>query len=544
MKEAYASEIEDEDPDRRGQEDSIYKGESNGNNKERKRQTGFLDEKDFMLEKTPSSTSTTSLGEKKDSIEKKDKVVHDREIDLFSKESPGKKSSDKDPVAVLQKKDSGYIKGNPTMDDLIIHLKSNKAIRKGSETNKAHSMNNAEQIKDLEILKKETTIPIAQTAELELPLEKYKEKQKSQTDYDFDINTIRKSKKNLKPRVVKRKMSEISPQREGVFFMDDLTENFLLDPYFGFKSPYYIDVVEHEDYLEFGKEKLKKPFVEKPLDAENHNINIYYPVNDGGGCKRLFRKTHNVASDFEPNTNQIRKEGCYIYEAFLPTEGFDIKVYTVGPNYAHAETRKAPVLDGVVQRTKEGKEVRYPVNLTYEEKLIAKKIVIAFGQNVCGFDLLRSKGKSYVCDVNGWSFVKGSNKYYADCAILLRDMILAKFAPNRINPLAPHPNLYNQKVTIMDDPHLFRPKVNEVGASKEELRSVVAIFRHGDRKPKQKMKMIVYCIVFLLFFRQPIQDFSSFSIPLPTIRKNLLSKVQRCWKYILFCLINLRNSSK
>jgi len=48
----------------------------------------------------------------------------------------------------------------------------------------------------------------------------------------------------------------------------------------------------------------------------------------------------------------------------LPTDGFDIKIYAVGADYAHAEARKCPTLDGIVQRTQDGKEVRYPVNLS------------------------------------------------------------------------------------------------------------------------------------------------------------------------------------
>ena len=61
----------------------------------------------------------------------------------------------------------------------------------------------------------------------------------------------------------------------------------------------------------------------------------------------------------------------------------------MGPDYAHAEARKSPALDGKVERDSEGKEVRYPVILSNKEKLIARKVCLAFNQMVCGFDLLR-----------------------------------------------------------------------------------------------------------------------------------------------------------
>lgn len=54
------------------------------------------------------------------------------------------------------------------------------------------------------------------------------------------------------------------------------------------------------------------------------------------------------------------------------------QVYTVGPDYAHAEARKSPALDGKVERDSEGKEVRYPVMLTAMEKLVARKVCLAF----------------------------------------------------------------------------------------------------------------------------------------------------------------------
>jgi hypothetical protein len=89
-------------------------------------------------------------------------------------------------------------------------------------------------------------------------------------------------------------------------------------------------------------------------------------------------------------------------------------------------------VDGIVQRDDDGKEVRFPILLTNREKDLARRVCLAFRHNVCGFDLLRTQGASYVCDVNGWSFVKKSNKYYDDVAHLLQLMMLRAVAPHRL----------------------------------------------------------------------------------------------------------------
>ena len=242
------------------------------------------------------------------------------------------------------------------------------------------------------------------------------------------------------------------------------------------------ELKEYDEYIVYNGKKIMKPFVEKPRNGDDHNIYIYYPMSHGGGQTRLFRKTRNLSSLYYPNINKIRRDKSYIYEEYLQTDGFDIKVYTVGENYAHAEARKSPSLDGIVERSK-GKEVRYPVNLNPEEKEIARKIVKIFKQNICGFDILRSKGISYVCDVNGWSFVKGNKKYFQDCAILLRKIILSNIDPNL---LIKHP--ISMQIAPVYKEMILR---NKSGKMEEELHSVVAVFRHADRSPKQKMKLVV-----------------------------------------------------
>ena len=205
-----------------------------------------------------------------------------------------------------------------------------------------------------------------------------------------------------------------------------------------------------------------------------------------------------------------------------------MKVYAVGVEYAHAEARKSPVVDGKVMRNARGREVRYPVILSTAEKEIARQVVLAFGQTLCGFDLLRSNGKSYVCDVNGWSFVKDSHKFWQDSANLFRQYCLGTLIPHHLAAFPqPSSNLLGSPMygpSSGDHPyehHGGMASVEQmyqsgVGSSKHstdalpmstpsaftlpkgiaeppeeaegELLCVVAFTRHGDRTPKQKLK--------------------------------------------------------
>ena len=91
-------------------------------------------------------------------------------------------------------------------------------------------------------------------------------------------------------------------------------------------------------------------------------------------------------------------------------------------------------------------------------------------QTVCGFDLLRHHGQPFVCDVNGWSCVKGSPKFYEDLAQIVRRMTLSKLRPSLLKSIArQHAPVLSQSPGCATD-----GSARDDGAE-EELRAVVAV---------------------------------------------------------------------
>lgn len=73
-------------------------------------------------------------------------------------------------------------------------------------------------------------------------------------------------------------------QQQGI----DLPRYAVLDRDSG--NPEDARLEEFDDYIEVNGKVFNKPFVEKPVCADDHNVYIYYPHSAGGGSQRLFRK--------------------------------------------------------------------------------------------------------------------------------------------------------------------------------------------------------------------------------------------------------------
>lgn len=237
----------------------------------------------------------------------------------------------------------------------------------------------------------------------------------------FCINDVHRQRTLLSRHRVYEELQRVDVQIPPfVTVMRDSITNELLDEF-----------AEFPDSIVVNGRRLDKPFIEKPVDADDHNVCVYFP-NNGGMCS-MFRKTDdNRSSEFIPTSNRVRTKGSFVYEQFFETNGrHDIKVYCVNGQFNFAATRKSPTVDGIVERDTTGREKRQLTVLTESEQRMASRIFEAFGQFVCGFDILRVNGQSYVCDVNGWSFVKGNAQYYEKCAQILREKLLVELLKHR-----------------------------------------------------------------------------------------------------------------
>jgi len=298
-------------------------------------------------------------------------------------------------------------------------------------------------------------------------------------------------------------------------------------------------IEEFDDYIVVDGQKLSKPFLEKPADADNHEVYIYYPKSVGGGRTRLGK---NMCGFDE--RGRIRRHGSFVYERFIPSEGFETRLFVISSTacekentYIFAEAKTSIPATASVDDSRQIFQVQVGMGNSVlanpAEKLVCPKIAKAFGQTTFKVDLLRSQtvtdseDKFFVYDISvkGGALKNRGNVYYDEVALALYNDICTRMncTPFRgphfagLGAMTPPPSAFHDQHPDLLGMETRPPSrsaqlsnaalshVGEDGLSEsatrrissksghQELLCVWCLVRHGDRTPKRKLKLKVPC---------------------------------------------------
>lgn len=314
---------------------------------------------------------------------------------------------------------------------------------------------------------------------------------------------------------------------EGLLALRDRRKMFRILVEQGIPVPQHVEcnrddaepaVEEFDDHIIVEGEKISKPFLEKPADADNHEVYIYYPRSAGGGKIKLDKN-----SAVFDERGRIRRNGSFLYEKFIPSEGFETRLFVLASVvnekdtayiYAEAKTSVPATANEDGKRViRFGGGLGNSVLALAEEKLVCPKIAMAFGQTTFKVDILRSQTAEsaenffvYDVSVKGGAlknrgatyFDEVAHALYADMAsrLSLRGFLLPS---ERRSSLATAPQMSDSPQEDSEDMVERQPAESSATGTGmttspyEELMCVWSLVRHGDRTPKRKLKLQFPC---------------------------------------------------
>jgi len=255
-------------------------------------------------------------------------------------------------------------------------------------------------------------------------------------------------------------------------------------------------IEEHEEYILISGVRVNKPLLEKPVDRRDREVYLYLPKSAGGGRALL---SNLGCCRFDP-AGRVRREGSFIYQEYLQSEGFMIQAVCVGGHTYGNILRSTSNRDATMPE-----EEPSPVWLNREEKMIAAKLGIHLGQTIFSIELLRSQTasgvfSSYVIDVWG-GFPRSGLGVHCDAVVNgLLGTLNDRLSRHKCDDDDAFSVLPTRKLSASWDfggaegnwsrqsSGSALEQILDEDDSAADLLCVIIVSRHGDRTPKQKVK--------------------------------------------------------